>query len=235
MDTIGAMIGLAVCSAIFSGIVMVFYIMALSEFSERLRCPEDDYPTHSPSSSSYFLCSRYNQNRRWHVTFYQAEVGAVSCCFLIIAAGFEFFLALMTAMYGCNACYIRTRHRRVSDERQAVGGYDNFTIPYSSVPSRYGAQTVGNQQFISTGFSDQAAIAQPQGAPPRYSAQPQDVPTGFIAQTADTQSQDVPTAFSAQTSENQPQDVTTAFSAQTADNQPQDVPTAFSAQPAGTL
>lgn len=100
------MIGLAVCSTILSGIIIVIYLIQLFEFSERLRCPKDEYPTPSSSYSSWdSLCSRYHQNRDWHVTIREAEIGVVSSCFLVVAAGIEFFLALVTSMYGCNVCY----------------------------------------------------------------------------------------------------------------------------------
>lgn len=96
------MIGLAVCSTIMSGIVIVLYLVALAESTKILRCPGNVNPTLSSYDS---ICRRYHGNSSWHVTFTQAEIDAVSSCFLIIAAAIEFFLALVTSMYACNAWY----------------------------------------------------------------------------------------------------------------------------------
>ncbi|XP_031574091.1 membrane-spanning 4-domains subfamily A member 8-like [Actinia tenebrosa] len=91
---IGLMIGFSATACVFTGIMFIIYCIALSEFSQRIRCGE-----HGKGTDLDCRLYGYEEN----ISYSLAKVGAGVGAILLILALVEFFVALTSSVYGCNA------------------------------------------------------------------------------------------------------------------------------------
>lgn len=87
------MIGFSATACVFTGIMFIIYCIAVSEFSQRIRCGED-------GNRWEINCRLYNQD---HISYSLAKAGAGIGAILLALAIIEFFVALTSSIYGCNA------------------------------------------------------------------------------------------------------------------------------------
>ena len=87
------MIGFTATACVFTAVMFIIYCVALSEFSARIRCGEDGRGAHVD-------CYLYDQG---YISYDLARAGAGIGSLLLILAIIEFFVALASSIYGCNA------------------------------------------------------------------------------------------------------------------------------------
>lgn len=103
---IGVMIGFAITACVEAGVMVIIYSIALGEIAQRLRCPNyiDYRHGHGYNTYSYDYDNCYYNSYYRRLTYSEAQVGAALCSLLLILAVLEFFVALASSIYGCNAC-----------------------------------------------------------------------------------------------------------------------------------
>ncbi|KAK3755900.1 hypothetical protein QZH41_010003 [Actinostola sp. cb2023] len=93
---IGTMMGFAVTGCVLTAIMVIISSFAVGELAEVLRCSR--HPTYSLYNDCHY--ARYKN----HLSYSRAEAGVALSTILLLLAIAEFFIALASSIYGCNAC-----------------------------------------------------------------------------------------------------------------------------------
>jgi hypothetical protein len=95
------MIGFAITACVLSATLLIISAISLAEFSRRLHCPKNySYNNYNYQYGYRDSYGCYN----YSLKYYHAQVGAALGSLLLILAVVEFFVALASSIYGCNAC-----------------------------------------------------------------------------------------------------------------------------------